>query len=62
MTEIELLRWLSKEDDSALGECYGPVLDALVEKGLAEIAGNPNDNYSRVSLTDAGWRALEEDR
>lgn len=62
MTEHDLLEWLSKEDDSSLGECNGPLLDALVAKGLAEIIPAPDGidpRYGRVRLSEAGWQELK---
>lgn len=59
-SEQFLLEWLGRADDSALGECHGGTLDALVALGLAEIGPTPPGRdrfYSRVKLTDAG-RAL----
>ena len=53
-----VLEWLSKEDSSAYGECRGPDLDALVRLGLASVAQPVND-WSGVSLTDAGREALK---
>jgi hypothetical protein len=49
-----LLEWLSKEDESAYGECSGQALTVLINCGLAKTAAMPND-YSSVSLTDAGY-------
>lgn len=63
-SETNLLEWLSKEDSSSLGECYGTNLWPLVGEGLAEIKAT-NDrpwHYARVSLTDKGWLKLKEIR
>jgi hypothetical protein len=68
--EILLLDWLSQEDFSQYGECHGAALDALVNRGLAEIhgpgehqrfiandhAGTQGMMYRAVSLTTAGWK------
>lgn len=58
-----LLEWLGKEDSSAFGECRGSDLQALLESGLAELGPYPfrsnDENYRRVSLTEAGRRALQ---
>lgn len=66
--QIELLRWLGKEDFSQYGECHGYALDALVRQGLVQIHG-PGEHqvfiargnslmHRAVSLTDAGVSAL----
>lgn len=55
--ESFLLRWLSDEDSSLLGECNGPDLEKLVSLGLATISDRrPDmpDEYRSVSLTDEG--------
>lgn len=53
-----LLKWLSKEDSSAYGECYGYALNTLINTGLAATSETPPSDFSRVSLTEAGWSAL----
>ena len=53
--ELDLLRWLSEADTSALGECKGASLDTLVARGLVAIAHRVPVDYSRVSLTEPGW-------
>ncbi len=59
--EAFLLRWLAREDTSALGECSGAVLEVLFERGLAGIVSpGPVNDYSRVAVTDAGWKVLDE--
>jgi hypothetical protein len=75
--ERELLTWLGNEDFSQYGECHGKSLDALVEKGLAQIHGpgehqdcfiakDPHGEkgmmYRAVSLTDMGRDQLRADR
>lgn len=58
-----MLNWLSKEDASLYGECRGTTLARLMELGLAEKVGDPDEwlhDYSYVSLTDAGRRVLSE--
>lgn len=68
--EGHLLMWLSEATYSQYGECYGPALDALIAKGLAEvhegrehqsgfIAQGDGPMYRAVSVTKAGWAALE---
>lgn len=60
-SEQFLLGWLSAADDSALGECHGGTLDALVAHGLVEIGPTPPGKdrfYSRVRLTKTGWEVL----
>jgi hypothetical protein len=64
--ERDLLAWLAQEDVSQYGECYGRTLDALIEKGLAEVLGEETETqnpfiakgkgimYRAVRLTDAG--------
>jgi hypothetical protein len=67
--EAHLLRWLSLEDFSQYGECYGAALDGLVAKGLAQIhegsehqggfiAKGTGPMYRAVSLTERGWSVL----
>jgi hypothetical protein len=72
MTEDErsTLEWLGEEEFSQYGEVHGRSLDALVERGLAEIHNNPVQGaafiapqgrgpmYRAVSLTEAGRAAL----
>jgi len=55
-----LLKWLSKEDSSAYGECSGYALNTLINTGLAQANENPPSDYARVSLTRAGWLKLDE--
>lgn len=53
-----LLEWLSKEESSAYGECYGHSLDGLVQLGLAQLGPIPfgrSEEYRPVALTDAGF-------
>lgn len=63
--ELRLLKWLSLEEYSQYGECYGPDLDSLVKKGLVQIhesgehqsrfiAKGNTKMYWAVSLTDEG--------
>ena len=56
-----LLEWLSREDWSAYGECYGRELDELLRAGLAEMAqhGAAISGRTGVRLTDAGRAALD---
>lgn len=67
--QIELLRWLGKEDFSQYGECHGKDLNSLIEKGLAQLHGDnghlgsfiakgDGPMYQSVSLTEAGRAAL----
>lgn len=57
-----VLKWLSEADASALGECRGKDLTALVEAGLAEVKDAHLGDWAQVSLTDAGRKALEAGR
>ncbi|VFU17509.1 protein of unknown function (plasmid) [Methylocella tundrae] len=54
-----LLKWLEKEESSALGECEGQALTMLINLGLAEIK-DTSDGPWRVSLTQAGYATLAE--
>lgn len=69
MTELELLRWLAQEDMSQYGECYGQTLDALIEKGFAQVLdGREHQSgfitqgddlmHRAVVVTDAGREEL----
>jgi hypothetical protein len=60
-TERLLLEWLSKEDESNLGECDGTDLDSLVNLGYAAIRETAgfHRSYSKVSVTDKGWDLLK---
>ncbi|WPP02748.1 hypothetical protein [Methylocella tundrae] len=55
-----LLKWLEKEESSALGECEGQALTMLINLGLAEIKDTSDGPWSRVSLTQAGYATLAE--
>jgi len=59
MTRRDLLEWLAKEDESLLGECDGPLLRELERDGLVSIRLGPK--YSRVSLTEAGWKEVRHE-
>lgn len=62
-TQHHLIDWLSKEDDSAFGECKGNDLDLLLSYGLAEwkSEGDPRGkDFDRVGLTDAGYAKARE--
>jgi hypothetical protein len=64
--EKQLLMWLSQEDFSKYGECYGSALDSLIAKGLTRLHGEETETnntfiakghgimFRAVSLTDAG--------
>ena len=63
--EIDLLLWLSEEDFSQYGECYGKSLTRLIKLGLAQHhPGTGYDNtfiakgrgimFEAVSLTEQG--------
>ena len=64
-SERFLFDWLTEEDFSQYGECYGKDLDSLIAKGLVQIHG-PGEHqsgfiakgqglmFSAVSLTEAG--------
>ena len=73
-SERDLLEWLSREDFSQYGECYGKDLDALIAAGLAQIHG-PGEHqvfiakdylgtkgimFRAVSLTEAGLQLARE--
>lgn len=62
-SERFLLEWLSKEDFSQFGECKGADLIALTYHGFAQIGPIPlgctDPNYRLVSLTEAGFLALQ---
>jgi len=69
--ERELLLWLGQEDFSQYGECFGRTLDVLIGKGFAQhhpdtgfdnpfIAKGRGKMFDKVSLTDAGLRALAQ--
>jgi hypothetical protein len=64
MTKREFLEWLAKEDESSLGECDSPLLQQLEAEGLIVVrpVNGLHAAYSRVSLTEAGWAALKEER
>lgn len=52
-----LLKWLSKDVYSLLGECQGKALDHLVDFGLATVTLPPphrDRGYGSVRLTPAG--------
>lgn len=56
-----LVDWLSKADDSAVGECKGVALAHLIELGLVHVVRQAADHdYSRVALTDAGWKLVDD--
>jgi hypothetical protein len=58
--ESFLLKWLDKEESSALGECEGQALTVLINLGFAEIKDTSDGLWSRVSLTQAGYAKLTE--
>jgi len=69
--EKMLLEWLNKEDYSQYGECHGPALDQLIQKGLATVHAEGAHQgsfisrgrgimYRAVSLTKAGREAAKE--
>ena len=64
LTPIEefLLRWLSKQEFSQYGECFGKTFDRLIERGLVQIHEpaphrTKEMEYREVSLTEAGRSA-----
>jgi hypothetical protein len=71
-SEKDLLQWLSSEDFSQYGECYGANLDRLVALGLAEVMGEETEMnntfiakgrgimFRAVRLTEAGWAKVKE--
>lgn len=58
-----LLEWLSKEDESSLGECDCPELRKMADEGLVIVRPTPGkpQAYSRVSLTEAGWKEVRNE-
>lgn len=68
--EYIVLEFLYDCDPAQYGECYGKVLDGLIEKGLAVIGGEDTETqnnfiakgsglmYRAVYLTDTGRQAL----
>jgi len=71
LTESErwLLIWLATEKYNQYGECHGPALDSLVNKGFAQIheegeyqsgfiAQGRGKMYRAVSLTESGLEAI----
>lgn len=61
--ELFVLHWLSQEDASLYGECRGEALTRLMELGLAEKVGDPEEllnDYSYVSITEHGFQTLLE--
>jgi hypothetical protein len=61
--QIYLLKWLAKEDSSALGECFGSSFDYLYAEGYVTVKYDVRPNYkeySRVSLTEKGWEKVKE--
>lgn len=70
MDEADLIEWLSCEDFSQYGECYGKTLDSLIANGLAQVHGpgehqvfiarGPGQMYRAVSLTEAGWEMAKK--
>jgi hypothetical protein len=73
-SERNLLEWLSREDYSQYGECYGASLNRLIELGLAQVhkpgehqnfiandwQGTKGIMFRAVSLTEAGWEELKK--
>lgn len=62
-TERHLLEWLSKEESSALGECFGTSLWRLVGEQYAIVVPDGLSrgwHYARVSLTEKGWEAVKK--
>jgi hypothetical protein len=72
--ERDLLDWLSREDFSQYGECYGKSLDRLMALGLAQLHGEETETqncfiakgrgimFRAVSLTQAGFQKAREQR
>lgn len=60
--ERQLLEWLSKEELSALGECYCKPLWHLVGEGLVSVtpALGRSWGYARVALTPEGWQVFNK--
>jgi hypothetical protein len=71
-SEKWMLEWLSKEDFSQYGECYGRTLEALIARGFVQVHGEETETnntfiakghgimFRAVSLTDAGRAAVKE--
>jgi len=61
-SERLLLEWLSKEESSALGECYSASLWRLVGEGYAAITSDADRSwgFARVGLTEKGWLKMKE--
>ena len=55
--ERDLLLWLAQEDFSQYGECHGRALDALVEKGLAQVHG-PGEHQVFVAQDHDGTKGM----
>lgn len=57
-----LLKWLSREDWSQVGECKGADLDHLISEGLAEYGPRSprGDDYRVVRLTSAGHDCVRQ--
>lgn len=57
-----LLEWLSKEDVSQYGECYGAAFDELERKGLVQLNGSrnhPRVMFLGCGLTESGRAAVK---
>lgn len=55
---VQILQWLSREETSALGECFGAALWRLLGEGYATIEPATMDrewSYARVRLTPKGF-------
>lgn len=58
-SEASLLHWLSLEDESTLGECYGADLEKLVSLGYAEKLHPTLGLRGKVRLTEEGIACLK---
>lgn len=57
-----LLHWLLN-DYGAYGECRGPTLDALLQRGLVKLGPVPpgkDEDYRTVTLTETGVALAKE--
>jgi hypothetical protein len=62
MTSDGLLLWLVREESSLLGECNGPKLEDLHDRGLVAITRprpDLDEEYSQVVVTNRGHEYLE---
>lgn len=59
-SERFILKWLSREDTNAHGECESMELRVLTNMGLATVTETPGDRGNwPVSLTDHGYEVAK---